>query len=155
MIHDDSIDMLIDDSIHSSELQELHQYQSLSSSSFHLFMSLYWLPHLEPHVLTYAHLQQCLHVHFGNALSWATKLCPVGAGNRSHWSSPNFQGMYSFHASTRNFPDTTKPPCRITTNGESSCLALGGCIRAWIQMVGRIFMRWMRHAESDEQSKQG
>ena len=32
---------------------------------------------------------------------------------------------------------------------------LGGCIRAWIQMVGRIFMRWMRHAESDEQSKRG
>lgn len=32
---------------------------------------------------------------------------------------------------------------------------LGGCIRAWIQMVGRIFMRWMHHAESDEQSKRG
>lgn len=113
MIHDDSIDMLIDDSIHSSELQELHEYQSLSSSSFH--------------VLTYAHSQQCLHVHFGNALFWATKLCPVGAGNPSHWSSPkDFQGMYLFHASTRTFPNTTKPSCRITTNGESSCMALGG-----------------------------
>ena len=94
--------------------------------SMFLFMSLYWLPFWATcfDICTLTTMSTCT---FWQCPFGATKLCPVGAGNPSHWSSPkDFQGMYSFHASTRTFPDTTKPSCRITTNGESSCMALGG-----------------------------